>query len=251
MARAPRPPRGNPADAPETLRRALHAARGIEVPEARDKALADVAWNALEIDPDLACEAFRQLPANSAEKIRLIRHFAMRLAEQDPDEALAWAVTLGSEKEMAVANSQIALVMAETDPQRAAGLLSESGLVGRELDVAVVEVLQRWAARSPADAAAWVGLFPRGAAREAGIRTVVERWLPGDAPAVVGWLVTLQDANVRREAALAMEETLLQQPQDIRDAWLQNADPLIRMELDQLEAQALREVGDNVPSRAR
>ena len=135
--------------------------------------------------------------------------------------------------------------------KRAANILSELGLLGRELDVVVVEVLQRWAARSPADAAAWVRLFPPGAAREAGIRTVVTQWLPGDAPAVVGWLVTLQDVNVRREAALAMEETLLQQPQDTRDAWLRNADPSLRLELDQLEAQALREVGDNVPPRAR
>jgi hypothetical protein len=229
------------------LREELRAAQQLESSEARDKALAEVAWNALEIDPDLACEAFQQLPTNSVEKIRLIEHFAKRLAEQNPDEALAWAATLESDKAVSVANSQIALVMAESDPQRAAMLLSESGQFGRELDVAVVEVLQRWAAKSAPDAAAWAGGFPPGPAREAGIRVVVERWLPRDAPGALAWLVTLQDASVRREAALAMEETLVQQPQSIRDAWLQNADLSIRMELDQFEAQALREVGDNVP----
>ena len=59
----------------------MQAAVGLEAPAAREKELADVAWNALEIDPDLARDAFLQLPLDSAEKIRLIRHYAMRLAD--------------------------------------------------------------------------------------------------------------------------------------------------------------------------
>jgi hypothetical protein len=224
----------------------MEAAVWIESPAARDKAIAEVAWNALETEPGLACEAFLKLPTGSTEKIRLIQHYAMRLAEQNPDEALAWAATLGSEVEIAAANSQIALAIAETDPHRAANLLSETGIAGRGFDVAVVQVVQRWAARSPPDTAAWVGSFPPGPARETGIKIIADRWLQADARAAFSWMATLQDAGVRKEAALGLEETILQQSKDIRDTWLQHADDGIRSELEQQHERAVEEVGDNI-----
>jgi pimeloyl-ACP methyl ester carboxylesterase len=171
----------------------------------------------------------------------------MRLAEQDPDEALAWAASLGTEEEIAAAKGQIALVLAETDPQRAAHLLSESGIAGREFDVAVVQVLQRWAAQAPPEAAAWAASFPLGAAREAGLNIIVAQWAQADAQAAFAWMSGLQDETVRKEVALAMEEALLQQPQNVRDAWLQHADANTRSELEQQREQAMKEVGDNVP----
>jgi hypothetical protein len=229
------------------LRKILKTAADIESPAAREKAIADVAWNALETDPDLAVKAFLQLPTGSPEKIRLIQHYAMRLAEQNPDEALAWAATLESEEEISAAHSQIALALAETDPQRAANLLSESGIVSREFDVTVVQVVQRWAAQSPPETAAWVAMFPPGPAREAGIKIIADRWLQADPQAAFSWLAELKDAGVRKEAALGMEESILQQPGDIRDTWLQHADDSIRSELEQQRERAVEEVGDNIP----
>lgn len=240
---SPRQPvQGSPAE----LRKILKSAVGIESPAAREKAIADVAWNALETDPDLAVEAFLQLPTGSTEKIRLIQHYAMRLAEQNPDEALAWAATLGSEEEISAAHSQIALALAETDPRRAASLLSESGIVSHEFDVTVVQVVQRWAAQSPPDTAAWVARFPSGPAREAGIKIIADRWLQADPQAAFSWLAALQDTGVRKEAALGMEEAILQQPKDIRDTWLQHADDSIRSELEQQRQPAIEEIGDNI-----
>ena len=171
----------------------------------------------------------------------------MRLAEQDPDEALAWADTLDTEMETAAAKVQIALAMAEADPQRAAHLLAESSIAGREFDVAVVQVLQRWAAKSPADAAAWALLFPPGAAREAGLKIIVSCWVKSDVHAALAWMATIQDETLRQEATLGMEETLLQQPMDIREAWLDQIDPRSLAELQQQETRALREIGNNVP----
>lgn len=240
-------PRQPSQGTPAALRELLDTAVGIDSAPVRDKALADVAWNALEIDPELAVEAFQHLTADSPEKIRLVQHYAMRLAEQDPDEALAWAEALGSEQEIAAAKSRIALVLAETDPQRAANLLSESGISGRDFDVAVVQVVQRWAARSPPDAAAWVVLFPPGEARPAAIKIIVEQWLPRDPSAVFGWLDTMQDEGLRKETARGMEGIILQQPKEIRDAWLQHADAGIRSELDQQREPAIGDVGGNLP----
>jgi hypothetical protein len=234
-------------DKPESLRALLETALKIESPAVREKALADVAWSAIEIDPKLAHEAFRQLPANCPEKIRLIQHYAMRLAEENVDEALAWAAALGTEEEIAAAKALIALTIAETDPRRAADLLSESGIAGREFDVALVQVIQRWAAQSPPDAAAWTVMFPPGAAREAGIRVITEQWLPLNAQAAFGWYDNLKDPQLRKEAARAMEGVILQQPKAVRDAWLQHATPVIQSELQAQLKPAIEDVGDNIP----
>jgi hypothetical protein len=89
------------------------------------------------------------------------------------------------------------LIISDTDPQRAANLLSESGIAGRTFDVAAVQVIQRWAAQSPSHAAEWVALFPPGAAREAGIKIIAEHWLARDAPAAIAWSDTLHDEVAR------------------------------------------------------
>ncbi len=226
---------------------ALQTAASAPSPEARAEIIAEVAWNALEIDPALAREAFLQLSADHPQKILLIQQFAMRLAEQSPDEALAWADTLASEREIAAAKGQIALVLAESDPLRAANLLSESGIVGREFDVAVVQVLQRWAAKSAPDAAAWAISFPPGPARTAGLSLIVPQWAKTDTAAVFIWMQELHDEALRKEALLAMEMALLQQPQDLREAWLQHADSQTRIELEAQRQPAMKEIGDNVP----
>ena len=246
VARGGRAPRENPPDAREVLRVALETAGTIELAAEREQEIAAVAWNALDIDPELAREAFQQLSTDNPEKIRLILHFAMRLADRDPEEALAWAGTLESEREIAAARGQIALVLAETEPQRAADLLSESGMVGHEFDVAVVQVLQRWAAKSAPDAAAWAATFPPCAAREAGMGIIISQWAKTDAQAVLSWMTALQDEVVRKEAVLAMEEAVLQQAPEVREAWLQHADSQTLSELEQQRALAMKEVGDNV-----
>jgi len=242
-ARVPREP--IPGSVAE-WRKMLKTAAAIESPETRQKVIAEVAWNTLATDPDLACKAFLQLPAGSSEKISLIQHYAMRLAEQNPTAALGWAAALESESEISAARSQIALIMAGTDPAGAAKLLSESGLASREFDVAVVQLVQRWAAQSPPDAAAWVVRFPSGPAREAGAKIIADRWLQADPQAAFSWLDALQDADVRREVALGLEEVLLQQPKDIRDTWLQHANEAILSELEQQRERAIEEVGNNL-----
>ncbi len=228
----------------------LELALAIEGQVTREKAIASVAWNALETDPELAVEAFKRLPSGSSEKIRLIQHYAMRASEEDMEEALAWAAGLESEQERSVAYSQIALAMAETDPEGAAKLLAEFGKPGRELDVAVVQVVQRWAAQKPAEAADWLAMFPAGKAREAGIKITAGQWLKTDAKAAFDWLAKLKDTGVRQEAALGFEEAILQQPPETRESWLQHADEKIRSELEQQQERAIEEVGDNIPKPA-
>lgn len=232
---------------PEALRDAFTRAMADESAPQRERALIQIAWNAIEIDPGLAAEALLRLPADSPEKLKLIQHHAMRLAETDPEGALAWADSVGSEKEVAAAIGQIAIQLAEADPVRAANLLSESGIAGRDFDVAVVQVIQRWCGVAPRDAAAWVSSFPSGAAREAGIGVVAGRWLPIDPPAAFAWFDSLEEAGLRGEAARAFEGVILQQPEDVRNRWINHTDERIRLELEQQRGKAMRDVGDNIP----
>jgi hypothetical protein len=222
-----RPTREDRPDARSMLR----SAHEIEAQEARDKAIAKLAWDALELDPDLAREAMDKLTPGSPERIRLTQHLAMRMAEENVDSALTWAATLDNAHENAAAIGHIALVLADSDPERAGKLLSESGIEGRDFDVVVVQVLGRWAAQSPADAAAWVALFPAGASREAGIRSVVSIWVEADAAGALSWMTALQDDTVRGETIRAMAEALVSQPEEVRKQLLDHADPSLRAEI--------------------
>jgi hypothetical protein len=242
--RTERPPREVLPDARKDLRAALTSAMGNGSAEERDKAIAKVAWDALELDPELALEAMDQLPPDGAERIELTRHLAMRKAEENVDEALKWAAALGTETEKAAAFGHIALVLSDSDPQRAAELLSESGIAGRGFDVVVVQVLGRWAEKSPADAAAWVVAFPPGKSREAGIRTVIYEWAGKDARATFSWMGTVKDEAIRKETSLAMAATLLQQPEDVRKTWLGHADSKVRGEVEAQWEAARKEAGE-------
>lgn len=227
----------------EPRRSQLATALGIESPEEREAAIAEIAWNALESDPELAQEALGKLTPDSEPRIKLLRHFAMNLAGENPAEALEWANQLESDVEESAAMERIALVIAEDDPSRAAHLLSESGIEGRGFDVAVVGVLQRWASQNAADAAAWVALFPAGDAREAGIRTVISEWTETDPGAAVSWMGTLDLQELRDEAALAMALALSEQEPEAQSKWLEKADPITRAEIDAMKGKALEETG--------
>jgi hypothetical protein len=160
----------------------------------------------------------------------------MRMADEDPDAALAWSGTLASESETAAARARIALVIAPADPARAANLLSESGLPSREFDVAIVQVLNHWASQSPQDAAAWVAVFPEGGFRKAGVEAVISQWTAIDPQGAISWLSSLEDEGIRSEATEATRKTLRQQNPETREAWLQAADAETRAALEQAEA---------------
>lgn len=216
-------------------------------PAERDKILAAVAWDAIETDQEVSQEAFGKMSPDSPEKIRLIQHYAMGFATHNMVDAIDWANALENEMERSAALSHIAVALAETNPLLAAELLADADMPGRDFEVAVVQVIQRWAAQSPADAAAWVVTFPPSAARQASITTIAGRWLPLDAATAFAWMETMTDSTLRQETARAMQGVILQQKPEIRDAWLQYYTPQIRIELEQQHEAALKDVGDNIP----
>ena len=109
LPRADQPSREQGGSPHQKLRASLTAAKKVEPTEARDKAFAEVAWSALELSPDIFAKAFEQISTDSESKISLIQTYASQLAQQNPDEALTWAASLGSAKEIATAREQIML----------------------------------------------------------------------------------------------------------------------------------------------
>jgi hypothetical protein len=208
----------------QSLAKAMTSTKLLE----RDKAIAQVAWESISSDPDLALEALQRISSESPEKLLLIQHMAMRMADENIDQALAWAATMESEREAAAARVRIAQVVADRDPARAAHLLSEFGLANREFDVAVVQVLQHWADRSAKDAAAWVVTFPADAFRKEGIHAVISQWTQSDRQAAFEWVSAQTDETLRAEAGDALVRRFLALPAETRSEWLQSADAILR-----------------------
>ena len=222
----------------DQLEATFKKAEEMSSPEEKNRALAAAIWDAMDLEPELARAGLQKLTAGSDEKNRLLQHIAMRLAEHNVDEAVQWAEGLETEDEKSQALAKIALVLSEKEPQRAAHLLSDSGVAGREFDVAVVQVVQRWAAQSPADAAAWVILFDPGEARSAGLKETLSVWTRDDPQAAFTWIATIQDEPIRQEAVAGMATTILEQPDSAQKELLELATPEIRASFEKLKAEA-------------
>lgn len=226
------------ADPRIALRARLDRAAGEKDVVAREKILESVAWDAIDVDPALSREAFAALTPDSESSRRLVGHFAMRLADEDPERAIEWATALEQEEERSDAFGRIAVVISATDPARAATLVSEKMTAGPPRDRAVVQVIQRWAQASPADAATWIAVFPQGAARSAGIKAVAATWIQSDAPALAAWVEAREEGPVRTEAVLASAEALRAASAESRPTLLGAfQDPAVRKQIEGILSQ--------------
>jgi hypothetical protein len=215
-------------------RKALEAALKIESPDDRDQALAAVVRDALEVAPDISAEAFKHLSPASAGKQALLQSCAKQLIGKSPEAALAWADSLGEARDVLSAKAQAIRLLGESDPARAVKLLSGAGFeIGKPPGSFIATTtVRRWAAKSPADAAAWaIGLPPDGS-RKVAIRAAVSEWIKNDSPATLAWMAGIDDDALRQEASHAVAENLVRTPPSMREAMLESAAPALRGELE-------------------
>jgi hypothetical protein len=230
-------PENDEPDPRAMLRESFASALASEDAAARVKALEQIAWNGIDVDPALSREAFAKLPADSPARSKLAAHFAMRLAETDPAQAIEWAAGLGQgEREEAI--GRVAVVVSTKEPERAAELIAEHLPPGSSRDRAVVQVVQRWIQADPAAAADWIGAFDPGAARGAGLKVALAGWLDNDPAAAARWIVARADAALRRECLAATAEHLRSAEEPVRARGLAAfSDPEMRRSLENLLAQ--------------
>jgi hypothetical protein len=239
--RQPRPLRPS-STGPEVTRAGLRISldRTIASPVStdRDQVLETFIEGSVELDPELAREAFDHLEPDGTVRQRMVGHLAMRLAELDLNNATQWAGTLETDEDRSLAFGNVALVLSSDDPEAAAKLLSDYGVASRDFDVAVVQVIQRWAMKSPAAAAAWVALFDPGEARAAGLKEVASAWADLDVPAAFAWISGIQDPAIHAEASDGMAEAILDRPDEDQAELLRSASKEIRLRHEQLKAKA-------------
>ena len=201
----------------------LHARRDSakalpEGPE-RERAVAGVAWNALELDPELSKELLEELPPGSPERVRLIGHLAMRLAEESLGKAVDWAATMEGSSERQEAFARVAVVMANEDPVGASELLFKEVDEGRVRDSSTVQIIQRWSQTDPSSAAEWVKFFPEGRLRIAALRACLDPWVKSAPSTAASWINDLSDADFQADAALVVKPMVSTQPAKVREAF--------------------------------
>jgi hypothetical protein len=230
---------GAEPDAKVALRESFDKALAEPASETRERALEQIAWDGIDVDPEVARKAFEELEPDSAASRRLVAHFAGRLADIDPNQAIEWANTLEQEQERAEAFGRIAVVISDTDPERGAGLLVAEMPAGITRDRAVVQVVQRWSQKAPSAAADWIAATPAGAARSAGLRSLVETWSRSDASGLAKWIEGRGDDDVKMESMLAVANSLRSEKKENRELRLADFhDPEIRRRIENLLAQS-------------
>lgn len=185
------------------LRAAFDAVLKESDPAAREKAMAQVAWDAIDVDRQIAQQAFAELTRGSEESRKLVAHFAMRMAEDNPETALAWARNLEQAEERNDALGCIAAVIAEKDPNQAIDLATGEVEEGPMRNRAMVQVAQRWAQKDPAKAGKWVASLPEGSARRGALINLAKTWSNSDAAAFANWASTQERALPEMPSAVA------------------------------------------------
>jgi hypothetical protein len=227
----------NEPDPRIALRASLDQAAVEQDLAAREKILESVAWDAIDVDPALSREAFAALTPDSASSRRLVGHFAMRLADESPEKAIAWARELEQEEERSDAFGRIAVVISDTEPAAAATLVAEEMTAGPPRDRAVVQVIQRWSQAAPAEAAGWIADFPQGTARSAGLKVAAAGWIEIDPAALATWVEAREPGPVRTEAILAVAEALRPSPEKQSDRLGHFHDPEVRKQVESILSQ--------------
>ncbi len=239
--RAERPSRDIPSGR-DKLRAAFETAKAREPGDDRNNAIAEVTWKALESAPDLAAEFIRELPAGTAEKAALVDAYLRQLFDEEkPDEALAWADSLGDGPDPASAHGRALVMLAGKHPEQAAKHLPVSDFTAAAVSPLTAEVLQTWVQQNPADAIAWTTRLPAGEARTAGYQVAFAQWFDTDSKSAFSWVASQTNPHVRKEAVSAMVGLMIAHPDPIRDFMLGPAAPEIRAEIEQEIAEINRQ----------
>lgn len=171
-------------------------ARQIPVAGNRQAAISSLAYEAVRTEPQKALELSRELPSG-IERENLAIHAVSQWAAVDSTEAVGWANGMADTGLRPKLLAAAAVAVAERDGRAGAELAAQWLGQGEEADRAAVGIVQRWAQKSPEQAAEWVSRFPEGAARNAAVEALVVVWKTLDSRAVDAWLDRLPEASAK------------------------------------------------------
>lgn len=219
-------------DPREQVREAYDMALVMEEGRERQKAFEQVAWDAIELDPAIAQDALDQLTPGSPAAVRLVGHFAMRMADDDPAGAIEWVRQLENESERSEAFGRIAVVWSNADPEAAVALVMEEMLPGRPRDRTCVQLVQRWSQQDPKSAVSWAVDLENRSARQAAIQAALGQWFLKDERATEEWVLAAEEGAPRSEAEVALTKVLMAQTPQKRQEWIEGADVVLRERIE-------------------
>jgi len=121
-----------------------------------------------ESDPKAAVEvADRQFSGEQHDTI--LPELGRQWANQNLDDAMAWARNRAADESRDKLFLEIALVAAESSPEKGARITAEYIAPGATQTAAALSVLDRWAQSDFAAATAWINQFPASTTRDQGV----------------------------------------------------------------------------------
>lgn len=181
--------------------------------ETREGVVEAVAWEVMDRYPDVFQEALSKLPPESPSAQRLMAHCAVKLAVDDPDTAIAIALGLKDPQHKIEVSANLAVMMAEAHPVKAAKLVSGQIPQGSVQSEYAIKVVQLWAGQDSPGAAAWVATFPPGKVRSEGVQAAVLGWFHNDQAGLSDWLGSSSSEPVKAEAVAALAALIKAQPE--------------------------------------
>lgn len=179
---------------------------------------------------------FAELQTDPILRERLIRETADHWVKTEPERAMDWVRTLPPSPEREATLIDMSLVIARTDPARAAVI--RDGDVGNEMPDGVLDgIVQQWAERDFDAATRWTNARPRNAQQEQLVqRLVYVRAASGAYETAVRLAENSFPTLDAKAKALAIVATRwLERDRPAAQAWLASLDPA-------LEARVMREV---------
>jgi hypothetical protein len=126
----------------------------------------------------------------------LLVHAISQWADADSRAAWEWASRVPDSCLRDHLLAAVAVAAAEQDGASAAGLVASSLPTGPQQERAAVAVAQRWARKSPREAASWVVRFP-DSVRASAVQNVVTLWTDQDSEAAAAWVQQLPEDSRR------------------------------------------------------
>lgn len=245
--RANRPPREATSSPEKEMKDAITAALAMDPLETREQALAEIVRSEFEKNPEIATEALGHLAPGGEERAKTLRFIASYLVQLNKDQAMAWAETLTAPEDKVTAMDEITSVLSSIDPVGVAKMVLETRTGNQALSENEVSVLQNWAGSNPAEAAEWVQKLPPGEAQKTGVKTLLSQWVQMDSKAAFTWIAAIRNPTAKKQATLALAESLVETPEPIRNFLLEGVDPAIRAEIEPFVKQITQPSADETP----
>ena len=180
-----------------------------ELPDGATKqaAVLSLSYEIARTQPMAALDLASSLPP-SLDRDNLLVHAISQWASSDSYGATAWAQRISDLILQQKLLGAVAVAVSDQNAVAAATLAAKSLGTGIEQDRAVVAIVQRWAERSPAEAASWLAQFPDTPARDAAAQNLVFLWTLQDKDAPRNWLQQLPQGSLRTVGLMAYSQAM-------------------------------------------